>query len=668
VHCEPLVKLVQFSRRSNVAVSAKSGLWTFFRPIAALSAYHFFSRLTPCAAFLRRSAPSGRPCSSAACDCLLRLPMSLKTLNEIFFCVVDRKDRVVVMHRRAIQWVSISSSEFYRSVVGVARALRGWGISKGDRVAILGENRPEWTIADFACLLIGAVVVPVYTTLTGEQTAYILQDSGARVVFVSTEKQLLKVQSIQNQTGVKRIVVMDAVETAHAVHMQRLMHDGPKERDPQFDSTALAVVPDDLATIIYTSGTTGTPKGAMLTHGNLASNIAHSLSGFNVRGGEIIISFLPLSHVTARHVDLAMLSRGVTLAYVSALDQLPQALMEVRPTIFVGVPRVYEKIHGQVDLKAKGFPKKWIYRWALSVGRAHRSEILAGQTPKSLAWKLCHHLVYAKVRAGMGGRAEVFISGGAPLGRELAEWYADIGIRIDEGYGLTETSPVIAVNSPEAHKLGTVGKTLPNIEVRTAEDGEILVRGPSVFKGYWNRPQETQAALVDGWFKTGDIGNLDADGFLSITDRKKDLIKTSGGKFIAPQPLENTLKHNALIAEAVILGDKRKFPAVLIAPYFPVLEDWARANQVAFPSREALVAHAKVKALYEGIIADLNRNLARYEQLKKVILVAEEFSTENGVLTASMKLRRRVVEERYRARIEDMYVEAEASGAVSKSE
>jgi long-chain acyl-CoA synthetase len=592
--------------------------------------------------------------------------MSLRTLNEIFFAVVDRNDRVVIMHRRAIQWVSISSSELYQSVAGVAQALREWGISKGDRVAILSENRPEWTIADFACLLIGAVVVPIYTTLTGEQTAYMLQDSGARAIFVSTEKHLQKIQSIQDQAQIERIVVMDGVETAHAVHMQGLMHDGPKERDAEFDSAAHAIEADDLATIIYTSGTTGTPKGAMLTHGNLASNIAHSLSGFEVRAGEISISFLPLSHVTARHVDFAMLYRGVTLAYVSLLDQLPQALLEVCPTIFVGVPRVYEKIHGQVDLKAKGFPKKWIYRWALSLGRTHRAKTLADQPPASLAWKLANRLVYSKVRAGMGGRAGVFISGGAPLGRELAEWYADIGIRIDEGYGLTETSPVIAVNSPKAHKLGTVGKTLPNIEVRIAEDGEILVRGPSVFKGYWNRPQETQAAFVDGWFKTGDIGNLDGEGFLSVTDRKKDLIKTSGGKFIAPQPLENSLKHNALIGEAVIMGDKRKFPAVLIAPYFPVLEDWARANQVVFSSREELVAHPKVRALYEGIVGDLNRNLARYEQLKKVILIAEEFSPENGALTASMKLRRRVVEERYRARIEAMYAEAEAAGVVSK--
>jgi long-chain acyl-CoA synthetase len=594
--------------------------------------------------------------------------MRLQTLNEIFFAVVDRNDRVVVMHRRAIQWISISSPELYQSVVGVARALREWGISKGDRVAILSENRPEWTITDFACLLIGAVLVPVYTTLTGEQTAYILRDSGARVVFLSSEKQLLKVRAIHNQTVVERIVVMDAVQAADAAQMQPIMHDGPKERDAQFDSAARAVDPDDLATIIYTSGTTGTPKGAMLTHGNLASNIAYSLSGFTFRGGEISISFLPLSHVTARHVDFAMLSRGVTLAYVSFIDQLPQALLEVCPTIFVGVPRVYEKVHGQVDLKAKGFPKKWIYRWALSVGRAHWAEILADHTPASLAWKLAKWLVYSKVRAGMGGRAEIFISGGAPLGRELAEWYADIGIRIDEGYGLTETSPVIAVNSPKAHKLGTVGKPLPNVEVRIAEDGEILVRGPSVFKGYWNRPQETQAAIVDGWFKTGDIGNLDADGFLSITDRKKDLIKTSGGKFIAPQPLENSLKHNALIAEAVVLGDKHKFPAVLIAPYFPVLEDWARANHIAFSSRKYLVTHSKVIALYEGIVADMNRNLARYEQLKKVILIAEELSPENGALTASMKLRRRVVEERYRTQIEEMYAEAEVSGIVSRAE
>ncbi len=587
--------------------------------------------------------------------------MSLRTLNDIFFAVVDRDDPRVMMHREAIEWIGISSHEFYRDVAGVASALRGWGISQGDRVAILSENRPEWTIADFATLLLGAVVVPIYATLTAEQTAYILRDAGVRVVFVSTEKQLQKVLAILDRTPVEKVVVMDAVETSRAAHMYRLMQAGPQERAPQLDAAARSIGPEDLATIIYTSGTTGIPKGVMLTHGNMASNIFCSLQGFGVGPGEISISFLPLSHVTARHVDFAMLYHGVALAYLPFVHQLPQALLEVHPTIFLAVPRVYEKIHAQVDQKAKGFPKEWIYRWALAVGRTHRSEILAAQTPESLIWKLANRVVYSQVNAGMGGRAKVFISGGAPLGRELAEWYANIGIRIHEGYGLTETSPVIAVNTPNAHKLGTVGRPLANVEVGIAEDGEILVRGPSVFKGYWNKPEETQNAFVDGWFKTGDIGSIDADGFLSITDRKKDLMKTSGGKFIAPQPIENSLKHNALIAEAVVLGDKRKFPAVLISPYFALLEDWARANNVPFNSRQDLVAHSRVQALYKGIAEDLNQNLARFEKLKKVLLVAEEFSAENGTLTASLKMRRRVVEERYREQIDQMYAQAEAS-------
>jgi long-chain acyl-CoA synthetase len=358
-----------------------------------------------------------------------------------------------------------------------------------------------------------------------------------------------------------------------------------------------------------------------------------------------------------------MLYNGVTLAYCPFVDQLPQTLLEVKPTLFVSVPRVYEKIHAQADIKAKAFPKNLIFRWALAVGRAHAAETLKGATPSSPAWRLADKLVYSKVRAGMGGRGQVFISGGAPLGRELAEWFSWIGIRIHEGYGLTETSPVIAVNTPRAHKLGTVGKPLGNVEVKIADDGEILVRGPSVFKGYWKRPEETTNAFVDGWFKTGDIGNLDVDGFLSVTDRKKDLIKTSG-KFIAPQPIENSLKHNALIAEAIIVGDKRKFPAVVISPYFTLLEDWARNNQIAFQSRSDLVANSRVQALYEGIVEDVNRNLARFEKLKRVILVPDEFTPADGTLTHTMKVRRRAVEDRYRKLIEDVYAHAEATPVV----
>ena len=564
------------------------------------------------------------------------------------------------MQRKPLGWVPISSSELYRNVVGLARAFESWGIGKGDRVAILSENRPEWTITDFAILSRGAITVPIYSTQTAEQTAFILNDSGARLIAVSTQTQLEKVLAIQSHTSVERILVMDAVETAHASQMQPLMLKGPAAPDPDFEQRARSILPDDLATIIYTSGTTGNSKGAMLTHGNMASNISCSLDGFGLADDEVSISFLPLSHVTARHVDFALLYRGVALAYCPDMANLEQALTEVKPVIFVGVPRVYEKIRRQVILKTADFPKNAIYRWALSVGRAHRDETLAGTAPQSLAWSLANRLLFSKVRAGMGGKGELFISGGAPLGRELAEWYADIGIRIHEGYGLTETSPVIAVNTPNAHKLGSVGKPLPNVEVRIADDGEVLVRGPSVFQGYWNRPQETRDAFVDGWFKTGDIGNLDGEGYLSITDRKKDLIKTSGGKFIAPQPIENSLKLNPLIGTAVVLGDRRKFPAVLISPHFPVLEDWARVNNVVFASRTELVSNPKVQALYDGIVEESNKDRARFEKLKRVLLVAEEFSASAGTLTHTMKVRRRGIEERYRALIDEMYDRAEA--------
>jgi long-chain acyl-CoA synthetase len=565
-----------------------------------------------------------------------------------------------MLQREVLGWIPISATELYRNVVGVAREMEQWGIRKGDRVAILSENRPEWTIADFAILSLGAVTVPIYATQTAEQVSFILNDSGARAIFLSTAAQLEKVLTIQCHTPVERIVVMDAVETAHALHMQRLMLQGPPDFDSEFDARAQSILPEDLATIIYTSGTTGTPKGAMLTHGNMASNIACSLEGFGIGNKqEVSVSFLPLSHVTARHVDFALLYRGVVLAYCPEITHLPQALAEVQPVIFIGVPRVYEKIRQQVILRTADFPKRNIYQWAMKVGRKHREEILAGAQPEALSWKLANRVIFSKVRAGMGGKAEEFISGGAPLGRELAEWYADIGVPIHEGYGLTETSPVIAVNNPEAHKLGTVGKPLSNVEVKIADDGEVLVRGPSVFKGYWNRPDETQAAFVDDWFKTGDIGNLDSEGYLSITDRKKDLIKTSGGKFIAPQPIENSLKLNPLIGTAIVLGDRRKFPAALISPHFPVLEDWARANKIVFASRQDLVTNPRVQALYEGIIEELNKNLARFEKLKKVLLVPEEFSAADGTLTHTFKVRRRGIEDRYRTLIDEMYTKAE---------
>jgi len=595
--------------------------------------------------------------------------MSIATLNDIFFATVERNLDQVILYRENGKWLPISAREFGHNVVRTAHALHALGIKPGDRVAILSENRPEWSTADMAILLLKAVTVPLYTTLTAEQTAFALADSGCRVIFLSSDQQLHKVLSILPQTRIEKIVTMDSLEFSgdlapfadKCVNMRQITKDGPTTLGMEIEARARSTVPDDLATIVYTSGTTGTSKGAMLTHGNIASNIQCSLLGFDMRPGLISISFLPLCHITARHVDFSMFYHGVTLAYCPFIQDLPQALQEVQPSVFVAVPRVYEKIYAQAELKAKGFPKRAIFDWALSTGRRYKPEILAGKTPASFSWKLANKLVFSKIREGMGGQVGTFVSGGAPLGRELADWYATVGIRIHEGYGLTETSPVIAVNTPANHRIGTVGKVLPNIEVRIAEDGEILVRGPSVFKGYWNRPEETKAAFENNWFKTGDIGNIDADGYLSVTDRKKELIKTSGGKFIAPQPIESSLKLSPLVGVAALLGDRRKFAAVIISPNFPLLEQWARDNKIPFATRAELVAHQKVQDLYAEIVEGINQKLARFEKLKRVIVVPDEFTVDNGALTPSMKLRRRVVEERYRKQIDDLYAQAETA-------
>jgi long-chain acyl-CoA synthetase len=596
--------------------------------------------------------------------------MSIATLNDIFFAAIERNLDRIMMHREAGQWSSIPSSEFGQRVARTARTLRAWGVGRGDRVAILSENRPEWPVADIATLLLGAVSVPLYTTLTADQTAFLLNDSGCRAIFLSSDQQLQKILSVLPQTKIEKVVIMDPIELSGqpagtCVAMHEILQQGSGDLDSEIETTARSIGPDALATIVYTSGTTGMSKGAMLTHGNIASNILCSLLGFDMRPGLISISFLPLCHITARHVDFAMLYHGVTLAYCPFMDQLPASLLEVRPSIFVAVPRVYEKIYAQARQKATGLSKQAIFEWALSIGKSHQAEILAGQIPTSSGWKVANRLVFSKIREALGGKVETFISGGAPLGRELAEWYASAGIRIHEGYGLTETSPVIALNTPLNHRIGTVGKILPNLEVRIAKDGEILVKGPSIFKGYWNRPDETEKAfegpVSDGWFKTGDIGNIDADGYLSVTDRKKDLIKTSGGKFIAPQPIENSLKLNPLVGVAAILGDKRKFASVLISPNFAALEDWARTNEIAFTSRAELVANPKVLAQYGGIVEGINQNLARFEKLKRVLLVADEFSPDSGIMTPTLKLRRRVVEERYRKQIDEMYAQADAA-------
>jgi long-chain acyl-CoA synthetase len=571
---------------------------------------------------------------------------------------VDRDLPRVMCYERNSQWRDISSRELYSRVYHTAKQLQDSGIRKGDRVALLAENRFEWAITDWACLLIGAVDVPIYPTLTAEQAAFILKNSGAKIIVLSTQKQLEKIVSIESNMPLQRVVVMDDITHPDVIPMSTIMRpEDPVERDPQFDAAARAIVPDDLATIIYTSGTTGIPKGVMLTQGNIACNLEQTGRSLGWQPGQITLSFLPLSHVTARHVDYLCFSCGVTLAYCPSFDELPAKLRQLRPQLFVGVPRVYEKVRQEVERRASEGVKKPVYQWALRVGQKHRDEIVRGERPSDWQWRLADKVVYRPIREGFGGRVEMFVSGGAPLGIDLGRWYADMGIRILEGYGLTETSPVIAVNDPQANRLGTVGKPLPNIECRIADDGELLVRGPSVFKGYWQNPQETTNAFEGDWFKTGDIGNIDADGFLSITDRKKDLIKTSGGKFVAPQPIENKLKLSPLVGYPAIIGNGRKFISAVICPNFAALERWAREQAIEFHSCEDLVRNPRVVEAYQRIIDDVNKGLAHFETLKKVLIVPDDFSVDAGEVTPTLKLRRRVIEQKYKEQIDAMYAQ-----------
>lgn len=585
-----------------------------------------------------------------------RAVLQLRTLNDVFFTIeASHRERAVLVQQSAAGWQPVSSTEIGRRVRAVAAALRSWGIGKGDRVGILSENRWEWAVADFACLGLGAVDVPLYPTLLADQIGQLLADAECRAIFVSTRAQYEKIASITGRTTLERVVVMDDEQLPNAETFSSLLG---TPADPNFDETARSIQPDDLATLIYTSGTTGEPKGVMLTHGNIASNLNYSTAEFGFNAADSCISFLPLSHITARHVDYALYAQNVTIAYCSAFDQLPQALTSIQPTIVVAVPRVYEKVRQVAELRAaESRVKRRLFGWALAGGQKHREEVAAGKEPGSLSWKLADAIVYKKLRAGFGGRVRYFVSGGAPLGLDTAHWFASAGIRILEGYGLTETSPVIAINTPNANRMGSVGRPLSNVECRMAEDGELLVRGPSIFPGYWKGRGDAEVFDAEGWFHTGDIGRIDSDGFLFITDRKKELLKTSGGKFIAPQPIENKLKSSVLVANAALVGDRHKFASALIAPNFAALEAWAQQQGVSVQRREELVVHPRIRAEYQAIIDAINASLANFETIKRFCLVAEEWTLETGVLTPSMKLRRRVIAEKYATEIAQFYAD-----------
>jgi long-chain acyl-CoA synthetase len=594
----------------------------------------------------------------------------LTTINDLFRRVAAAANpRAILWQDEFGLWQPISSDQIYQRVRALAQAFLSWGAQKGDRIALIAENRWEWAVTDFAALAIGAVDVPIYPTLTGEQIAVLVADAGCRIAVVSTRQQFDKLNAVRGKTALERILMMDsAAPPEGAVAFSQVLAGADErggERDPVFDALARSVEPKDLATLIYTSGTTGEPKGVALTHGNIAANQNIAPVDFNFTPADALISFLPLSHVTARALDYIMFLYGVQVAYCSQFDKLPQAMREIRPTVFVGVPRVFEKIRQEVERRTAESPvKKRLLGWAVKVGAGYCDTVYDGRRPSSPVWRLADKLVYSKVREAFGGRVRIFVPGGAPLGLDTAKWFASVGIALWEGYGLTETSPVIALNTPITHRMGAAGMPLGNLELKIAEDGELLVRGPSVFSGYWHKPDQTAEAFDPaGYFRTGDIGHLDADGFLFITDRKKELLKTSGGKMVAPQPIENKLKTSLFVAQAALIGDRHKFVSALISPNFVALEDWARHHGIEAKDRAELVADSRVVALYAEIVRQVNGSLANFETLKRFRVVADEWTQESGELTPSMKLKRRVITSRYAALIDALYAdEATARG------
>lgn len=537
------------------------------------------------------------------------------------------------------------SRELRDHIREVALGLAGLGLARGDRMAIISESRPEWVQTDLAAQTIGVVDAPIYPTLSSSQTEYILRDCGARVAVVSTPAQLQKVREVAARLPLlKTVVVFDAGWAREAsdpfatLSYTELAEQGARRINEgwgvvkEYNDTAKLIQPDDLATIIYTSGTTGEPKGVMLTHHNLTSNAIASLHYFTVNQEDVALSFLPMSHSFERVASYLYLLAGVTIMFAENMDTIARDLQIVKPTVLTGVPRVYEKLHARIIEKgaaATGL-KKAIFSWAVNVARHGR--------PGGLAWKVADRLVLHKVREAVGGRVRLMVSGSAALPAHIGKFFAGCGLTIMEGYGLTETSPVLTVTPPDAIRFGAVGKAIPGVELRIADDGEILARGPNIMQGYYNKPAETADVLKNGWFHTGDIGSIDADGYLWISDRKKDLIVTAGGKKIAPQPIESKLKAHPGIAEAIVIGEGRKFPAALLVPTDP-----------------AAAQTPEAQAQFQAALDDVNRDLGQFEKLKKFALLPRPLSQADGELTPTLKVKRKVVESKYRDIIERLY-------------
>jgi long-chain acyl-CoA synthetase len=561
-------------------------------------------------------------------------------------------------------YTPISTQEFYDRIKWISLGLRDLGCRAGDKLVILSENRPEWVWTDLANMGFGGVTVPIYPTLVPEQIRYIIDDSDAKVVVCSTPDLWKKIAAVRKDLSkVSQVLMFQTGVSEGVLTLQSVQDRGRKAdaADPGLYERGVAEVrPEDPASIIYTSGTTGIPKGVILTHGNFVSNVKalDAVTDFNVR--DTILSFLPLSHVLERMTTFAFLYKGCSIGYAESIETVAENLLEVRPSIMVSVPRLFEKLYAKImDNVLAGRPlKKKIFFWAVRVGteasrRGLRREPLGGGI--RFKRRLAHRLVFSKILTKTGGRVKFFVSGGAPLSKEIAEFFHAIGLIILEGYGLTETSPVVACNTFERLKFGTVGQPVPGVEVRIADDGEILVRGPNVMKGYYKKDAETAEALAGGWFHTGDIGRLDEEGFLVITDRKKDLIITAGGKNVAPQPIENMIKRSPYIATAVVVGTRRKFVSAIVVPDFEKVEAFAGQRGLSYENRGALCRAAEIQALLAAEVDRFTPGLAPYEKVKKIVVLDRDFELEREELTPTLKVRRAMVEEKYRDLIDALY-------------
>ena len=594
------------------------------------------------------------------------------TLVDVFKSVARAHKRPDTLnYKRNGQWISISSDELLARAARIAAGLHSIGLRHGDRLALLSESRVEWTLTDAGCIFAGVIDVPIYPTLTAPQVRYILNDSGASVLVVENSRKLHELETILSECpAIKHILIFESEPATKSIvlTLEQLEEKGKElqlERPGIVEELSSQTTADDLATIIYTSGTTGEPKGVMLTHSNLVTNLIDSSGHLDFGEQDSALSVLPLSHVYERQAMYMYLYQGFAVYFAESLQTIGADLREVRPTVLVGVPRIFEKIYDRIQERAaeSGRLATFLLNWSVRIARQYAEYRLAHkQIPTLLKLKhsIASSLVFSKWHRAFGGRMRLLLSGGAALPEDLAYIYIGAGIPIIQGYGLTETSPVMTTSEIDNIRVGTVGKAIPNVEIRIAADGEIETRGPNVMAGYYNRPEETRAVFTpDGWFKTGDIGSIDSDGFLRITDRKKELFKTSGGKYISPQPIEQAIKGSRFVSQVVLIGDGRKFPAALIVPDWELINSYTKLKGIQAQSRAELCSNPRIIDLFERQIARLTPDLARYEKIKAIALVENEFTIEGGELTPTLKVKRRVINEKYRDVIDEMYRRAE---------